>query len=219
MHKGSSTARLFTASVVLTSLLLSGCETTTNWLKGRRTAEATDPVILGAPEAGIYLNELSRLVSGDPATQAEIYADSESAAKLTPGTSSQLRYALVLGTPGHSESDAAKAQGLLRELLSQPDLMTSAEVALATIYLQDIETRIVLDTEARRLRAENTRAATTEEAAIAQRMARIETDNRRLRAALAEAEAKLEAIMSIERSIREQSGNNDPQSLNSQNPL
>ena len=211
MHKGSSTARLFTASVVLTSLLLSGCETTTNWLKGRRTAEATDPVILGAPEAGIYLNELSRLVSGDPATQAEIYADSESAAKLTPGTSSQLRYALVLGTPGHSESDAAKAQGLLRELLSQPDLMTSAEVALATIYLQDIETRIVLDTEARRLRAENTRAATTEEAAIAQRMARIEADNRRLRAALAEAEAKLEAIMSIERSIREQSGNNDPQ--------
>jgi len=211
MHKGSSTARLFTASVVLTSLLLSGCETTTNWLKGRRTAEATDPVILGAPEAGIYLNELSRLVSGDPATQAEIYADSESAAKLTPGTSSQLRYALVLGTPGHSESDAAKAQGLLRELLSQPDLMTSAEVALATIYLQDIETRIVLDTEARRLRAENNRAATTEEAAIAQRMARIEADNRRLRAALAEAEAKLEAIMSIERSIREQSGNNDPQ--------
>jgi len=211
MHKGSSTARLFTASVVLTSLLLSGCETTTNWLKGRRTAEATDPVILGAPEAGIYLNELSRLVSGDPATQAEIYADSESAAKLTPGTSSQLRYALVLGTPGHSESDAAKAQGLLRELLSQPDLMTSAEVALATIYLQDIETRIVLDTEARRLRAENTSAATTEEAAIAQRMARIEADNRRLRAALAEAEAKLEAIMSIERSIREQSGNNDPQ--------
>jgi len=211
MHKGSSTARLFTASVVLTSLLLSGCETTTNWLKGRRTAEATDPVILGAPEASVYLNELSQLVSGDPATQAEIYADSESAANLTPGTSSQLRYALVLGTPGHSESNAAEAQGLLRELLSQPDLMTSAEVALATIYLQDIETRIVLDTEARRLRAENSRAATTEEAAIAQRMARIEADNRRLRAALAEAEAKLEAIMSIERSIREQSGNNDPQ--------
>jgi len=211
MHKGSSTARLFTASVVLTSLLLSGCETTTNWLKGRRTAEATDPVILGAPEASVYLNELSQLVSGDPATQAEIYADSESAANLTPGTSSQLRYALVLGTPGHSESNAAEAQGLLRELLSQPDLMTSAEVALATIYLQDIETRIVLDTEARRLRAENSRAATTEEAAIAQRMARIEADNRRLRAALAEAEAKLEAIMSIERSIREQSGNNDTQ--------
>ena len=69
----------------------------------------------------------------------------------------------------------------------------------------------MLDSEARRLRSENSRAATTEAAAINQRLARIEAENRQLRQSLADAEAKLEAITSIERSIREQSGENDPQ--------
>lgn len=204
------TMRLTVIATAIVALALSGCESTSNWLKGRRTADATDPVILGAPEANSYLAELYELTKGDPATQAEIYADAESAAKLTPGTSTELRYALILATPGHSETDGVQAQGMLRELLSQTELMTSAEIALATIYLNDVEARIVLDAEARRLRSENSRAATTEEAAVTQRIARVESENRQLRDALADAESKLKAITSIERSIREQSGANDP---------
>jgi hypothetical protein len=211
MPEASSTNRVFVAATLLVVVMMSGCETTTDWLKGRRTASADDPIILGAPEANIYLTELYELASGDPATQAEIYADAESAATLTPGTSNNLRYALVLATPGHSETDGSRAQGILREILSQQELMTPAEIALATIYLKDVETRIVLDTEAKRLRSENTRAATTEAAAIDQHIARIEGENRQLREALADAEAKLEAITSIERSIREQSEENEPQ--------
>ncbi len=211
MPETSSTSRLFAAATLLVVVLVSGCQTTTDWIKGRRTVTAEDPVILGAPEANTYLTELYELASGDPATQAEIFADAQSAATLTPGTSTQLRYALILATPGHSESDGVSAQGILREILSQQELMTPAEVSLATIYLNDVETRIVLDTEARRLRSENSRAATTEAAAINQRLARVEAENRRLRESLADAESKLEAITSIERSIREQSGDNDPQ--------
>jgi hypothetical protein len=211
MPEKSSTSRLLAAATLLVVVLVSGCQTTTDWIKGRRTATAEDAVILGAPEANTYLAELYELVAGDPATQAEIIADAQSAATLTPGTSTQLRYALILATPGHSESDGAAAQGMLREILAQQELMTPAEISLATIYLQDVETRIVLDSEARRLRAENSRAATTEAAAINQRLARIEAENRQLRESLADAEAKLEAITSIERSIREQSNDNDPQ--------
>ncbi len=211
MPEKSSTSRNITAATLLVAVLISGCQTTTDWIKGRRTATADDPVILGAPEANTYLTELYRLASGDPATQAEIFADAQSAATLTPGTSTQLRYALILATPGHSESDGEAAQSLLREILSQQELMTPAEISLATIHLKDVEARIVLDSEARRLRADNSRAATTEAAAINQRLARIETENRQLRESLADAEAKLEAITSIERSIREQSGDNDPQ--------
>jgi hypothetical protein len=192
-------------------MALSGCESTSNWLKGRRTAEATDPVITGGSEANAYLTELKQLVGGDPATQAEIYADAESAATLTPGPSTRLRYALVLASPGHPGSDPGAAQTMLRDLLSQSEVLTDSEIALATIFLNTTESSVVLGTEARRLRDENTRAATTEEAAIAQRIAQVEAENRRLRQSLAEAEAKLEAITSIERSIREQSGDNDPQ--------
>lgn len=211
MPEKLSTNRLFAVATLLVVGLVSGCQTTTDWIKGRRTATADDLVILGAPEANTYLTELYELASGDPATQAEIFADAQSAATLTPGTSTRLRYALILATPGHSESNGNEAQSILREILSQQELMTPAEISLATIYLKDVETRLVLDSEARRLRSENSRAATTEAAAINQRLARIEAENRQLRQSLADAEAKLEAITSIERSIREQSGENDPQ--------
>lgn len=211
MPEKLSTNRLFAVATLLVVGLVSGCQTTTDWIKGRRTATADDLVILGAPEANTYLTELYELASGDPATQAEIFADAQSAATLTPGTSTRLRYALILATPGHSESNGNEAQSILRETLSQQELMTPAEISLATIYLKDVETRLVLDSEARRLRSENSRAATTEAAAINQRLARIEAENRQLRQSLADAEAKLEAITSIERSIREQSGENDPQ--------
>ena len=211
MHDVHRTMRQLAIVATIAAVGLSGCESTTNWLKGRRTAEPTDEVVLGASEADAYLTELQQLATGDPATQAEIFADAESAATLTPGTSTQLRYALVLASPGHAASDPAAAQSMFRELLARPEMMTASETALATIFLQDVEERIVLGSEARRLRAENSRAASTEEAAIAQRISRVEAENRQLRQSLADAEAKLEAITSIERSIREQSGENDPQ--------
>ena len=199
-----------TIALVAAALIVSGCETTGDWLKGRRTAEATDVVGLDGEAANPYLVELEQLATGDLATQAEIVADAESAATLTPGTSTRLRYALILASPGHSGTDPVAAQGILRDLLTQPELMTATEMALANIFLNNIETQIVLDTEARRLRAENTRAETTEDAAIAQRMARIEAENRQLREMLSDAESKLEAITSIERSMREQADNADP---------
>ncbi len=216
MHRSSvknnvvSKIRLLVVSTCCIAVLASGCEMTSDWLKGRRTATAEDPVILDAPAANSYLTDLYSLASGDPATQAEIFADAEAVAQLTPGTSGQLKYALVLATAGHSETNSTEAQRILRELLAQAELMTSVEIALATIFLNDVEARIVLDNEARRLRAESSRAASTEQDAIAQRVARVEAENRRLRESLAEAESKLEAITSIERSIREQADDNDP---------
>ena len=103
---------------------------------------------------------------------------------------------------------------MLRELLSQPDLTPPGEIALATIHLQEVEQRLMLDAETERLRAENTRATTTEEAAVeaatARHLANLEAENRRLRQSLADAESKLDALSAIERSLREQSSNGEP---------
>jgi hypothetical protein len=63
---------------------------------------------------------------------------------------------------------------------------------------------MVMSAEARQLRASSDRAQRTEEAAINQRLATVEAENRRLRRELQDAESKLEAITSIERSIRQQ---------------
>lgn len=201
--KRSSTIKRVTAiSVVIATV--AGCTQTTDWLKGRRTAKPADSVILGAPQADSYLQELQDLAAGDPARQAEIFADAESGALLTPGPNTELRLALVLATPGHPESNPEKAESMLREVLAQTALLTPAEIALATIHLNSVERYIVANTEARRLRQTSSRAARTEEQAISQRLATVEAENRRLRGELEAAEDKLEAITSIERSIREQ---------------
>jgi len=194
--------RIALISVIVATM--AGCTQTSDWLKGRRTAKADDPVILGAPEADVYLTELYDLAAGDPARQAEIFADAESRALLTPGPNTELRYALVLATPGHPESNPEKAQSILREVLAQPALLTPAEISLATIHLNNVESFIVVNSEARRLRVSSSRAARTEEQAISQRLANVEAENRQLRRELEDAESKLDAITSIERSIREQ---------------
>ena len=111
---------------------------------------------------------------------------------------------MVLAIPGHPESDPAEAQRLLREVLTQTVLLTPAEISMATIHLNSVERQIVADAEVRRMRATTSRAAQTQEQAVSQRLATVEAENRRLRQELEEAEQKLEAITSIERSIREQ---------------
>ena len=92
----------------------------------------------------------------------------------------------------------------MRELLTQPALMTPEEVMLATVYLKSTEELMLSNAETRRLRAASDRAQRTEAEAVNQRLVTVEAENRRLRRELEEAENKLEAITSIERSIRQQ---------------
>ena len=205
-----STATRRACLAALLALGLSGCAPFDDWLRGDRSGVSQVPVADDEAGGG-YLVDMFQMTSSDAATQAEIYADAEAAARLTPTTASRLRYALVLATPGHAGSDPEHAQDLLRDLLSDAQLMTPTELSLATVHLGQVEERLTLNAETRRLRTANSRAVNTEERAVAQRIAAIENENRQLRQSLAEAQEKLEAITSIERSIREQSGNNDQQ--------
>jgi len=102
------------------------------------------------------------------------------------------------------EFDPKRAQSMLREILTQTALMTQAEIALATINLEFVEQLAVANSATRRLRASTSRAAQSQEEVTSQRLAAVEAENRRLRSELEEAERKLDAITSIERSIREQ---------------
>ena len=206
MHKLRMTTRICLLALA-TLVLLSGCGTTariSDWLSGDDESASDEAVIIGAPDAESYLAELYELASGDARRQAAIYEDASAAARLTPGPSSKLRLALVLATPGHADSDPGRAVTLLREVLNQEPLLTSAELSLATIYLAGAERLSTATGEVARLRDASARAARSEEQQAAQRIAAIQAENARLREQLAEAEEKLEAITSIERSIREQ---------------
>ncbi|MEM9403062.1 MAG: hypothetical protein AAGA44_11320 [Pseudomonadota bacterium] len=193
--------------ITMIALTVAGCSSTKNWLnsvRGSNSSFSSSDPVLGAPSVDAYIEELGLLSSNDPIAQAEIIADSRAVATLTPNPSTRLRYALVLATPGHPDSDPAEAQNLLLDILTQTELMTAYEIALAQIYLKNVEERLVSANETRRLRASSSRAQRTQEAALNEQLARMQTENRELRAALEDAESKLEAITSIERSIRQQ---------------
>ena len=192
------------AAMLIAGIVLSGCGQTSDWIKGRISASSAEPELLGAAEIETYISELSQIASGDPAAQAEIFADASSAAQLTPNPSTNLRFGLVLAIPGHPESDPRKAQSILREVMTQDLLLTPAEISLAVIHLNSVERQIVTDTETSRMQEATSRSAQNQGRAMTQRLSTAEAENRRLRQELAEAEQKLEAITTIEQSIRDQ---------------
>ena len=204
-RKMISLARQIAISTIVVALL-GGCAQTKDWMSSMRRSmsSSNDSTILGAPDAEYYLDDLYKLTAGDPTTQAEIFADAESGFQLTPGLQTNLRFALVLATAGHPGTNPERAQPILQELLTQAPLLTPAELSLATINLKSVEQQIALTSEARHQRASKSQAARTESASTHQRLASVEAENRRLRQELDDAEAKLEAISSIERSIRAQ---------------
>ena len=203
MHNGKLTLAAF-ASIGLVAMTLSACSQTSNWIKGRSNAETGDPATVGATEVETLIADLGQIASGDPAAQAELFADAAAAAQLTPSATTNLRLGLILAIPGHPESDPERAQSLLREVLAQTILLSPAEISLATIHLNNVERQIVADSESRRQQMSRTRTANTQGQALKKQLAAVEADNRQLRQNLGEAEQKLEAITSIERSIREQ---------------
>ena len=207
MHNRQKTSKLRQIAIAIVVVtMLGGCAKTKSLMSsmGRSSTPTDEAIILGAPDAEHYLNELYELSVGDARTQAEIFADAESGAKLTPGPQTNLRYGLILATPGHPGFNSESAQLTLRDVLLQQSILTSAEISLATIHLNSVKELNALSSDARRAIASSSLAATTEGAATLQRLATAESENQRLRSELADAEEKLQAISSIERSIREQ---------------
>ena len=204
MADSTFTTRIRTAALLGLCLALPACGSSGDWIRDRLKPNATsDAEIQGAPNIGDYVDELGQIAGGDPAAQAEIFADASSAAQLTPGPTTHLRLGLVLAVPGHPESDPEQAVSLLRGVLTQTELLTPAEISLAQVLLNSAERQVVTAAETRRLRASTSRAQQTQQQAVSQRLANVEAENRRLRRELEEANQKIQDLTLIERDIRE----------------
>jgi hypothetical protein len=156
------------------------------------------------------LEMMSALPQGDPARQAEIFQSAKQTAALSPTTSNRLKYALALAIPGHSGSDPVAAQRQLAELLARPETLLPDERLLAMVELQDVDQRLVLQAENKRLRDDESRDDSRDKLqAVNRRLAAESDENARLRKALDEARAKLDAVTHIERSINDR-GTTEP---------
>jgi two-component sensor histidine kinase len=149
------------------------------------------------------LEMMSALPQKDPARQAELFQSAKDQASLSPTTSNRLRYALALGVPGHSGSDPVAAQRQLSELLARPETLLPDERLLALVELQEVDQRLVLQTENQRLLDEASHDSRDKLQAVNRRLQAESDENARLRKALDEARAKLDAVTHIERSITE----------------
>jgi hypothetical protein len=204
-------ATLNAGVVILTTLLLSAC--TTDLFPREHPTHDTAPVVNGATATSTVLSEdlqlLQKLVQGAPAEQAEIVAAAQRDYETAPTPSRQLRFALILATPGHPGTDLPRAQRLLRELMANPEMLMAGERALAFLQLQQISDHLTLEVENRRLQSDAVRADRERLAAVNHRL-QLETDeNTRLRKELEEARAKLDAIANIERSLNERKPSNE----------
>ena len=156
----------------------------------------------GAVIAG-YLESLQKLVLSAPAEQAEVVAGAQREFELAPTPSHQLRYALVLATPGHTATDLPRAQRLLRELMASPAALLPAERALAFLEQQKVDAQIALTAENKRLQGTVVRSDKDRTTAANKRLQQEIDENTRLRKELEAAQAKLDAISDIERSLSE----------------
>ncbi|HMA12566.1 MAG TPA: hypothetical protein VKO83_11805 [Steroidobacteraceae bacterium] len=213
-------------AILLVCLSLAGCGSL-GGLKGEKPAATPTPSTesIQAAQLASYITGLQHLVLGSPAEQAEIVAAAHAAYDQAHQGPAALRYGLVMAAPGHPARDPVQAQRVLREALARPELLNIVERALAVVELQRVDAELRLSAENERLVGEAQRErerqrAAPSLAAITRRLQTEQEENARLRKALDEARAKLDAIVNIEleRSAPSRGTSDRPQSSEGRNP-
>ncbi|MBK6672069.1 MAG: hypothetical protein IPH71_12245 [Proteobacteria bacterium] len=185
-------------------LALAGCGSL-GGLRSEKPAVAPAPSTesVQAAQLASYITGLQQLVQGSPAEQAEIVAAAHAAYDQAHQGPAALRYGLVLAAPSHPARDPVQAQRVLRETLARPELLNIVERALAVVELQRVDAELRIATENERLVGEAQRERDRQRAApsltaLNRRLQAEQEENARLKKALDEARAKLDAIVNIE---------------------
>ncbi len=150
---------------------------------------------------------MDAVAQGDPARQAELLEHAREGVASQPTPSTRLALALALATPGHGGSDPVAAQRQLAELLATPETLAPAERLLAQVELRDVNQRLIMLAENKQLRDDETQESRDKLLAANRRLAAESDENARLRKALDEERAKLDAVTHIERSINDRGAN------------
>jgi hypothetical protein len=179
--------------------LAAACTNVDDWsgMKRRKDTSQVTQSDDGALVAD-YLATLDRLGRGGTAQQAEIIESTRSAYLSDPSTRKRLRYAFVLSVPGHAASDPAGARVLLGEALATPETLLPSERALADLMVRDLDARLALTRENESLRNGSLSQEEVRVAELNRRLQAETAEKERLRRELERAEAKLEAIATLE---------------------
>jgi DNA polymerase I-like protein with 3'-5' exonuclease and polymerase domains len=191
----------------IAAALLTGCSS----LPERGPDPAPSPAppsveMIQAAQLARYATDLQALVHGNRTVQAELVNSARLAYDDAKAGPAALRYGLMLAAPAHPLRDARLANHVLQEAMARPELLTVAERALGAVEISRVDTELRLVTEVERLVAELQKASERLRAAEAnttlnRRLQAEMEESARLRKALDEAKAKLDAITRMERNL------------------
>ncbi len=203
MRPESIITRLRPAGAALCGMLLAmlpGCSVLDTHTGPIRNP-ADEQTVIQATALSADLAALQRLLQAPAADQAELLAAAQRDYEASPSPGHQLRYALMLATPGHRGVNPGRAEQLLQPLATLPGrALSPGEQALAIVALQNVEHSLALDADNERL-TQNLADRSEHEHSVAngRRLQQELDENAKLRKDLEEAKAKLDAIADIER--------------------
>jgi len=185
-------------------LLLSGCTAMDDQGARRRPIDPSKRIEgRDAALVASHVGALELLALAAPAEQSKLAEDARRLSAADPSISNRLRYALMVGLPGHVASDPIVARDELASLLAAPEMLPPAEIALANIMLQEVNARIALASDNQRLASNSANEENLLVQTLTRRLQGQMTENARLRQELEAALAKLEAVAILERNSAE----------------
>ena len=161
----------------------------------------------GRREVATYLNFMDVLDNADEQGWHTIFKYTLNAYQEDPTRERRLRVALVISRADRQSAEArvtqnmlADSRALLDETIHDPASTPPLVLKFAQLQLTEIDARLALYDELRSLRSQLAKAHQSSQTAQRDRT-EAQTRMRRIDAALAEANAKLEAVLDIERNI------------------
>jgi len=197
-------ARAALLPVLVSTLAVTACQTS-----AERPADGPVPeppaTTSGAPVES-YVEALDGMAAGDPVRQQATLSSARSAWQEAPTPANTLRYALVLGTPGHDDTNPLEASRLLASLLAAPDLLSRDERLLASAFQREFTARVSQYADLARARLESDARMRATETEAKSRIDAMAADLARVRRERDTIQQKLDAIADIERSLMERDG-------------
>ena len=146
-----------------------------------------------------HFDALERLLDATPAQQLEMLSLAQRDADNSRLAGARLRLALLLATPGHAGFNLVAAAQILNDILTVPATLPPLERTLARVEAARIREGETRQIEARQLRDDLERVERERINPLARRLQTETEETTKLRKALDEARAKLDAISNIER--------------------
>ena len=192
-------------ATLASAVLISACQTDAERATTRPAVESP-PAPSSAVAAATYLEALDGMAAGDAMRQQATLLAARSAWQqaVTPGNT--LRYALVLGTPGHDDSNPLEASRLLATLLATPERLSPDEMRLASAFQREFTARVSQYADLARARLETEARLRAAEAETQSRINAITADLARARRERDTVQQKLDAIADIEKTLMERDG-------------